>query len=208
MKSGLSIDDQETDLLQRARCGCVQSRDKLLCLHQPRLLRMVEFRMSPLLARRVDPSDVVQDALIVAASRLTEFLANESMSFFVWLRWITRDRLTDLHREHLGAQKRDAQREVHIDSAIPAASSLQLADALVGHLTSPSRVAAREELRLVIQSGLAQLDPEEREILVLRHYEQLSLEEAAQCLQMSKSGANKRHLKALRELRKLLQPVL
>lgn len=205
----MSIDaDRQAALLEELRRGSAEARDQLLLMHQPRLLRMVKFRMSPRLAQRVDPADVVQEAVVQAAARLPEFLSNNTMDFYVWLRWLTKDRLTDLHREHLGAQKRDARREVHVDSVLPTASSVHLANALAGHLTSPSGAAVRAELQQTIQDGLSRLNEDEREILILRHYEQLSLDEAAQCLQISKSGAAKRHMKALRQLRSLVEPFL
>lgn len=204
-ESGSDFSTQETVLLERARHGNPSARESLLELHRERLLKMVEFRMPSKLARRADANDIVQEALIEAAKRLDEYLANGTMDFYVWLRWITKDRLTDLQRQHFGAQKRDANREVHAGSHLSGYSALQLADVLVGQLTSPSRAAAREEMRLAVQAELEDLEDDDREILILRHFEQLSLEESAQCLKISKSGANKRHLKALRELRQRLQ---
>ena len=200
--------DREASLLKRAREGELYSRDQLLSLHRERLVAMVHLRMSPRLARRVDAVDVVQEAMIEAASRLEQYLAAPSMDFYVWLRWLVRDKLIDLHRQHLGAAKRDANREFFPESEAGAASSIALADFLVADLTSPSRAAAREEIQRVIQEGLANLAEEESEILMLRHFEQLSIDQAAQCLQISKSGANKRHLKALRQLKTLVAPFL
>ena len=203
-ESGSLPDADESALLEGARNGDAASRNELLSRYQKRLIRMVEFRISPALARRVDAADIVQDALLAAARRLEEYFNNSNMDFYVWLRWLTKDRLTDAQRQHFGAARRDANREVHADSVLSRHSALQLADVLAGHLTSPSRAAAREEQKAAIQAGLNSMDEQDREILILRHFEQLSLEEAAQCLSISKSGANKRHLKALRELKRRL----
>ncbi len=200
--------DRETVLLARARDGDAYSREQLLSLHRERLTAMVHLRMSPQLARRVDAADVVQEAMIEAATRLDQYLADSLMDFYVWLRWLVRDKLVDLHRQHLGAAKRDANREFFLESEAGAASSLALADFLVGDLTSPSRAAVREEIQRVIREGLANLSDQDREILMLRHFEQLSIDQAAQCLQISKSGANKRHLKALRQLKTLVAPFM
>lgn len=200
-ESGFSFDADEAEMMNNARTGNIDAKEALLELHRARLTKMVQFRMPTSLVRRCDPADVVQEALLEASKRLDEYLNTGTMGFYVWLRWLTNDRLTDAQRQHLGAAKRDANREVHGTSRLSERSGFQLADVLVGQLTSPSRAAAREELRAAIQDGLATLDEQDREVLILRHFEQLSLDEVAQCLQLSKSGANKRHLRALRELR-------
>jgi len=201
-----SIAADEASLLSRVRLNDDAARQQLLELHRERLVRMAQARMSPKLIRRVDAADVVQEALITASQRLDEFLAREDVPFFVWLRWTVRDRLIDLHRQHLESQKRDANREVAIASEMANASSVALEGVLMGQLTSPSQAAVREELRNAIREGLATLSETDREILLLRHFEQLSLEECAQTLQMSKSGANKRHMNALRALKAFVQP--
>jgi len=201
-----SIAADEATLLSRVRLNDDAAREQLLELHRERLVRMAQARMSPRLIRRVDAADVVQEALITASQRLDEFLARDDVTFFVWLRWTVRDRLIDLHRQHLESQKRDANRDVAIASEMANASSVALEGVLMGQLTSPSQAAVREELRNAIREGLATLSETDREILLLRHFEQLSLEECAQTLQMSKSGANKRHMNALRALRAFVQP--
>jgi RNA polymerase sigma-70 factor (ECF subfamily) len=200
------IAPREAELLLRVRQGDASAFEELLDMHRDRLIRMAEARMSPQLLRRVDAADVVQEALISATGRLDDFLARQDVPFFVWLRWSVRDRLIDLHRQHLKSQKRDANREVVIASAITDASSMALTGVLIGRLTSPSQAAVREEVRTAIRAGLDTLSDIDREILLLRHFEQLSLEDCAQVLQMSKSGANKRHLNALRALRLAVQP--
>ena len=167
---------------------------------------MVRMRMDPRLAQRLDAADVVQDAMIEAARRLPEYLAAVPVDFYVWMHWMTRDRLIELQRAHVHTRKRGAVREagpVALNASSPA-----FVDVLAGQLTSPSNAAHRAEIHRAIHEALAELDETDREVLMLRHFEQLSLEQAAQCLRLSRSGANKRHIRAMRELRKRLQPFL
>lgn len=201
-----SVPDPDGELLAAARAGNAAARDQLFSRHRDRLTRMVQVRLSGRLTRRIDPADVVQDALLTASQRLDGYLDDPQLPFYVWLRCLVRDRLIDAHREHVGADKRDVRRELAAASEMAAASSMALTNLFVGQLTSPSHAAVREEIREAIRGGLESLSETDREILLLRHFEQLSIEQSAQVLQISKSGANKRHLAALRSLRAALQP--
>src|SRR5207244_11242581 len=97
------------------------------------------------------------------------------MPFFLWLRFLTAQRLLILHRRHLCTQARDAGREVSLyRGALPEASSAALAAQLVGHRTTPSEAAIRAEMQLRLQEALNSLDPVDREVLALRHFEQLT----------------------------------
>jgi RNA polymerase sigma-70 factor (ECF subfamily) len=168
---------------------------------------MVALRMDRRLQGRVDPSDVIQEAHIEAMSRLTEYLADPSLPFFLWLRLLVGQRLAMLHRHHLGAQARDAGREVAIDHGrLPEATSAALAARLLGRLTRPSEAAIRAERKLRLQAALDALDPLDREILALRHFEQLSNAEAARALGLDKSAASKRYVRALGRLKDVLAP--
>ena len=204
---GLDVDDARSsaDLIGRASQGDSAARDELLSLHREQLLRMVTLRLDARLLQRVDASDVIQEATIEAARRLPDYLADPSMDFYLWLRWITRERLIDLHREHLETQKRDAARERSIDGEHSDRSAAALANVLVGDLTSPSNALEREQNRAAVRQAIDQLPPTDREILLLRHFEQLSTSQAAEVLGLSKSGTGKRHVLALKKLKTILQ---
>jgi RNA polymerase sigma-70 factor (ECF subfamily) len=192
-------------LLDRAEAGDPEAWRTLFNRDRQRLRRMVALRMDRRLQGRVDPSDVIQDAHIEAMTRLPEYLRESNLPFFLWLRLIVGQRLTLLHRRHLGAHARDAGREIGLyHGALPEASSAALAARLLGHLTQPSAAAVRAERRIRIQTALNAMDPLDREILALRHFEQLSNGEAAQALGLSKSTASKRYVRALQRLKDIL----
>jgi RNA polymerase sigma-70 factor (ECF subfamily) len=154
----------------------------------------------------VDDSDVLQDTFLDATRRLQEYLDNPQAPFFLWLRRITGDKLLEIHRTHLGTLMRDADREVSLHrGALPAANSISLAAQLLGQLTSPSQAAVKAEMRIKLQQALNSLDPLDREILALRHFEQLTNVEAAQELQLETSAASKRYLRALARLQTILR---
>ncbi len=205
MSKNLGFNDGDSHgLVALAADGNVDARDQLLLMHRERLERMVTIRMDARLAQRVDAADIVQEATIEAAKRLPEYLAKPSMDFYLWLRWLTRERMIDLHREHLQSQKRDASREQslgHCDDRSAAA----LATVLVGELTSPSNALERDQNRAIVRDAISQLTPIDREILILRHFEQMSTSQAASVLNLSKSGAGKRHVLALRRLKTILE---
>ncbi len=170
-----------------------------------RLRRMVQFRLDRRLQGRIDGSDVLQDAFLEACQRLDEYRRRRPMPVFLWLRFLVAERLTTLHRHHLGVQARDAARDVSLYSGpLPQASSAALAAQLVGSFTSPSDAAVRAERALRLQEALNEMDPIDREVLSLRHFEQLSRAETAQVLGIEESAAGKRYLRALQRLKKTL----
>ena len=169
---------------------------------------MVALRMDRRLQGRIDASDILQEALVDAAKRIGDFNKQDKMSFYVWLRWITGEKLLNEHRRHLGVQMRDANREVSIyRRAMPAASSFSIARHLLGQLTSPTQAAAKTELKRIIQKVLEDMDSTDREILVLRNFEELSTTETAEVLGLKRSTAAKRYLTALKRLRQALDSV-
>jgi RNA polymerase sigma-70 factor (ECF subfamily) len=173
--------------------------------HRGRLRRMVELRLDRRVAGRVDPSDVLQEAYMDASRQLDSYLAHRPMSLFVWLRFLTGQRLMAIHRQHLGAQKRDAKQEVSLQRpAIPQADSMSLAGRLLGQITSPSVAAMRVELQARLQQLVDSLEPLDREILALRHYEELTNQEAAEELCITPAAASKRYIRALERLKALL----
>ena len=130
------------------------------------------------------------------------------MPFFLWLRQLTGQKLIDLHRQHLGAKMRDAGQEVSLyRGALPQASSVSLAAQLLGKLTAPSQAAIKAETRLLVQEALNSMDPIDREVLALKHFEQLSTTEIADVLGLSKAGAGSRYLRAIKRLREILERI-
>lgn len=202
----MTDDTSETArLLRRAAAGDADGWGSLLERHRPRLRRMVALRLDPRLQGRIDPSDVMQETWLDASARLAEYVRNPAMPFFLWLRFLAGQRLTDLHRQHLGAKMRDAGREVALyRGRLPDASSAALAAQLLGHDTRPSEAAVRAELKVRLQEALNSMDPLDREVLALRHFEQLSRAETARVLGIQESATSKRYVRALRRLKEIL----
>lgn len=198
----------DTDLLQRVHGGDQNALAELFDRYRERLRRMVRLRLDRRLQGRVDPSDVLQEAYLDVARRAPEYAADPAMPLYLWLRFLTGQRLLALHRHHLGAQMRDAGQEVSLHrGAIPQASSASLAAQLLGRLTSPTQAAIRAEMQLRLQEILNTLDPLDREVLVLRHFEELSNNEAAEVLGLQKSAASNRYVRALKRLKEILTSI-
>ncbi len=170
--------------------------------HRQRLRRMVDLRLDRRVAARIDPSDVLQETYLDAARQLEQYVAEPPMSLFLWLRFLTGQRLMAIHRQHLGVQKRDAKQEVAIER--PEADSQSLSCSLIGRLTSPSMAAMRVELQICFQEAVDGLEPLDRDILALRHYEELTNQEAADELGITPAAASKRYIRALERLRTAL----
>jgi RNA polymerase sigma-70 factor (ECF subfamily) len=205
---GTLMDHNSADtarLVERARTGDRQAFNEIFARHRDRLVRMVEMRLDRRLQARLDASDVIQDAFLDIAGRLEEYLRDPKLPLFLWLRLVVGEQLTNLHRHHLGTRMRDAGREVSLyREALPAASSAALAAQLLGRHTSPSDAAIRAERLLRVQAALNALDPIDREVLSLRHFEQLTRAETAQVLGISEAAAAKRYLRALDRLKDTL----
>jgi RNA polymerase sigma-70 factor (ECF subfamily) len=182
-----------------------QALVELFIRHRARLRRMVQLRLDHRIQGRVDPSDVLQEAQIDILRRAGEYAANPTMTPFLWLRFLTAQRLMILHRHHLGAKARDAGQEVSIyRGALPEASSVSLAAMLLGRLTSPTQAAHRAEMKIRLQESLNGMDPIDREVLTLRHFEELSNAETAEVLGISKTAACNRYFRALKRLKEIL----
>src|SRR5215471_8113023 len=194
--------DDLADLLDRAAAGDTAAVAELFSRYRKRLKRMVRLRLSRHLQGRLDDSDILQEALLEAAKRLPEYLQDKPLPFFLWLRHLTGEKLIDAHRRHLGDKMRDAAQEVSLHrGAMPAASSASLAAQLLGRLTSPSQAAIKAETRLRVQEVLNGMDPLDREILALRHFEQLTNGEVAETLGLKESTTSSRYLRALKRLK-------
>ena len=196
------------DLLQRAKAGDAAALGALYAHYRDRLRKMVRLRLDRRVAGRLDPSDVLQEAYLDVARRFPEYAAAPEVPFYVWLRALTGQRLTDLHRQHLGAKMRDAGQEVSLyRGALPQASSASLAQQLLAGLTSPTQAAVRAEMQLQLQEALNDLDPLDREVVVLRHFEELNNVETAAVLGIEPSAASKRYLRAIRRLKAILDQI-
>jgi RNA polymerase sigma-70 factor (ECF subfamily) len=202
----MAADASETGrLLQRAADGDQQSWGVLLTRHEERLRRMVAFRMDPRLQGRLDPADVIQETFLEAWQHLADYLGQPAMPFFLWLRGIAGNKLRELHRHHLGTQMRDARREVALyHGAMPETTSAALAAQLLGHASRPSEAAIQAETRIRLQEALNSMDPLDREVLALRHFEQLTPAETARVLGIKEKAAGMRYVRALRRLKEVL----
>jgi RNA polymerase sigma-70 factor (ECF subfamily) len=191
------------ELIERAGHGDAAARSELLARHAGRLRQMVALRLDRRLSARVDPSDVVQETLLEADRRLADYARERPLPFYPWLRQLACDRLADLHRRHVQADKRSVRREEGGGPGLPDESQW----ALAGHLTrptSPSLRARREEAQARVRAALARLSEADQEVLVLRHLEQLSVKEVAAVLGVREGTVSVRLLRALQRLRDLL----
>jgi RNA polymerase sigma-70 factor (ECF subfamily) len=197
---------QTQELLTRATAGDPEAVNALLDRYRDALRRMLGLRMDPALQRRVDASDVVQDVLVEANRRLAEYLAAPKLPFHLWLRQIARDRLIDAHRRHRLAARRSLDREQPNEA--PATSDHSALD-LIGLITdreaTPAAAATLRELEVRFQAALATMDDTDREVILMRHFEQLTNQEVAAALELSEPAAGMRYLRAMRRLRALLE---
>jgi RNA polymerase sigma-70 factor (ECF subfamily) len=200
--------DEVSGLIRRAAAGEEAALRELFSRHRDRLKRMVHLRLSRRLSGRVDDSDILQEAYLEAARRLEEYLREPKLPFFLWLRHLTALKLAEVHRRHLGTQLRDADREVTLHRrGFPLVDSVSLAAQLLGTLTTPSQAVIKAETRLLVQEALNSMDPIDREVLALKHFEQLSTSEIAAVLGLSKAGAGSRYLRAIKRLREILSSI-
>jgi len=165
---------------------------------------MISVRMDPRLVARIDPSDVIQEAMADASRKLPEYLQQRRCAFYPWLRQIAWERLVQLHRRHVQAQRRSVTREARWNMNLSDASTMLLADRLAASGTSVGGRMVREELRQRVRRALDQLPPRDREVVVLRHLEQLSFKEIAAVLEISQAAAQSRYRRAVERLHDLL----
>ena len=191
------------ELLAQARDGDGGAVEDLLERHRPGLRRMVDARIDRRLERRVDASDIVQDVLLEASQRLEDYLRDPRLPFSLWLRQLAQDRVIDMHRRHRLAGRRSLDREQPLQTG-DEDSSRELVIQLRDPELTPAAHALREELRDQFLRALGRMDEADREILMMRHFEQLSNSEAAELLGLSEPAAGMRHLRALRRLRVIL----
>ena len=197
--------DQTLDLLKDVENGDPAAVNRLLDRHREAVRRMVQMRLDQAVARRVDASDVVQDVLLEASQRLSDYIRSPSMPFHLWLRQLAKDRIIDMHRRHRAAQRRSVDREQNISSfASDDQSAADLTALLRDAELTPAASALRKEMEERFVLALDQLDEHDREIVIMRHFEHLGNGEVAEALGLSAPAAGMRYLRAIRRLRELL----
>jgi RNA polymerase sigma-70 factor (ECF subfamily) len=196
----------DTDqLLDRTATGDNTAAQELVARCRPRLRRMVAVHLDRRLSSRVDPSDVVQEALAEAFQRLPEYSQARTISFYPWLRRIAWQRLVKLRRAHLTAARRTVRREEDVDMPLPDESVAQLAEQLAGSGTEPGQRLVQQEIRERVRTAIDELRPPDRELLVMRYLEHMSLKEISEAIDITMSAARKRHTRALERLEHLLR---
>lgn len=191
--------------LEAARAGDLQPVGAVLESFRSRLAGMVVLRMDPRLQGRLDPEDVLQEAFGEVTRRLGEFLVDPERDFYLWVRFLTGQKLLELHRRHVGAARRDARREVQHSAGVPWASSAAIATAFFDRQHTPSQVAAHNEQADRLRVALDEMKDIDREVLVLRHFEYLTNKETAEVLELSEAAASLRYMRALQRLRGVLE---
>lgn len=199
-----ATDSGELELL---KSGGQQAVAELFSAYRDRLGRMVRFRMDTRLSGRVDPEDILQEAYMEVARRIQDYIGQPTVPLFVWLRQITWQILVDTHRRHLVAKARNINAEVNRLPAGAGVTSVSLASRLVGGLTSPSQAMLREERLTLVHQALEEMDEIDREVLALRHFEQLTNNEVADVLGLQKAAASNRYVRALGRLKQILDRV-
>lgn len=195
------------ELLARAKAGDADAVNRLLDRHREPVRRLIDLRLDPAIVQRVDASDVVQEVLLEASKRLQDYLRNPAMPFHLWLRHLAKDHLIDAHRRHHQAQKRGVNREQPIHRPGWAdKSSLELAAQLMDQERTPASEAIQQELQRRLHDALAQLDEADRDVIQMRHFEQLGNQDVAAALGLTEAAASMRYLRAVRRLRDLLAP--
>ena len=198
-------DNEQMNMLERAVQGDPTALGNLLMSERDRLTRVVKFRMDARLRGRIDACDVVQEAYVEATSRFDSYAEEQKMPFFLWLRFLTMQKLCEIHRRHLGVKARDVSRELSLyNGPLPEASSAVLAAQLIGKLTTPSHAAVRAEMKLKLEEALNSMESVDREVVALRHFEQLSNAEAARVLGINESAASNRYVRAVKRLKKVM----
>lgn len=196
---------QQREWIERLSCNDAEALAGMLKEYDARLRKLIGFRMDRRLWGRLDVADVLQEVYLAAERQRNDYLANPAVPVYVWLRTVTLHVLADLYRRHLGAQRRDARLDVPL-SRRPgdATSAVSMAAVLAASLTSPSGAAARADAREQLYAALDKMDGIDREVLALRHFEDLTNGEAAEVLGLKKAAASNRYIRALKRLKEVL----
>ncbi len=205
-KSIWPADAQTETLLSAIREGDDQAINRLLERHRAPIRRLVELRLDRKVQQRVDVSDVVQDVMIEASGRLEKYLDDPVMAFHLWLRQIAWDRIIDTYRRHRVSAKRNMDREQSMSApAGPDHSTMEFAVQLCDPGLTPQAAATQREIALKVEAAIERLGEQDREIILMRHYEHLSNQEIAEVLGLNPPAASMRYLRSVRRLRELLE---
>lgn len=198
--------DKTETLLNGVRDGQSDAVNRLLERHRDAVQRLVKMRLDNRIQRRVGVSDVVQDVMVEASRRLQQYLENPALDFHLWLRQIARDRIIDAHRRHRASAKRSVERERPLAlAAADGHSTMELAAHLCDDQLTPAAAVAQKEMVQRVELAIAELNDQDAEIIVMRHYEHLTNQEVAQALQLTEPAASMRYLRAVRRLRSILE---
>ncbi|MCF7959795.1 MAG: sigma-70 family RNA polymerase sigma factor [Pirellula sp.] len=198
--------DVTAELLVNVRGGESLAVEQLMDRHRNSLRRMIQLRLDQRLMQRMDVSDVIQDVLMEANRRLTDYLGNPVIPFHLWIRQIAKDRIIDAHRRHRVSAKRSIDREQpQTGKGPPDQSTMELANQFRDQALTPAAAATQRELAEQIESAVQLLRENDREIILMRHYEQLNNQEIAQSLGLTEPAASMRYLRALKRLREVIE---
>ena len=204
----MSESEKETQFIAQLQAGDTAALAELFSVYQPRLERIIRFRMDHRLAGRISETDVIQEAYLNASKRIEHFLKQADFPFFVWLRLIVNQTLVDLQRQHLQAEMRDVRKEISLQQSNAShQTSLALAAQLVGKMTSASGVLSRSERMATLQQALNQMKEIDREVIALRHFEELSNAEAANVLGIDEQASSKRYVRAMKRMKDVLNDI-
>lgn len=179
--------------------------NEILIKYRNRLKKVISMRINLQLQGRLDASDIIQDAYVEASRTLDAYLEDPKIPVYLWLRHLVGEKLIQAHRFHLCAKKRQADREVSIHAKMPSANSHSIAAQLVGGISTPSQAAIRNENKRLLMEALDKMDDIDREVLVLRHFEQLTGRETAIVLDMGHEAVKKRYIRALEKLERSMK---
>lgn len=198
------MNDSDEQLLQLAVDGDTRALGELFSRYVPQLRKMVSSRIDPRVAARIDVSDVIQEVHVEVVRRLGEYSMDSGVTLYHWMRFLTKQKLAEIARRNIVAQARDVRREQPLNKFDPANSSIVLAAHLLAKVNSPSSVVSKAEVARLVNEAIGKLDVIDREVLLLRHVEQLKTAEAAEKLGISQNTCRQRHIRALKQLRELL----
>ncbi len=191
---------------KRLKQGDQSALGDVFTVHRPRIWQIIHFRLNNQVRGRVDPDDVVQEVFLAAEKRIEHFINGDFPSFFLWLRLVAGQTLSDIHRRHLSTEARSAFRETPSnDRDAWGNTSLCLSQRFIAHLTSPSQAAVKSELMDEVRSALESMNEIDREVLALRHFEELTNQEVASELKITQKTSSMRYMRALERLRNILQ---
>ncbi len=197
--------DIADELLAEMRGGSETALAEVFSHYRERLRRIVRFRIDHRIAPRISDSDVLQDVYIAASKRLDHYAAKTELTPFLWLRLLVGQQLVDVHRQHLQAEMRDARKEISLHLAAPSPhTSMAIAAQLAGPITAVSEVILRAERIQRLESTLNEMDPIDREVIALRHFEELSNAETSRVLGIEPAAASKRYVRAMARLGQLM----